>query len=31
MRGSKSVNAEGNNNALYVLDGIPLPDLFPRR
>lgn len=31
MRGNKSVNAEGNNNALYVLDGIPLPDLFPRR
>ena len=31
MRGTKSVNAEGNNNALNVLDGIPLPDLFPRR
>lgn len=31
MRGNKSVNPEGNNNALYVLDGIPLPDLFPRR
>jgi TonB-linked SusC/RagA family outer membrane protein len=26
MRGDKSVN--GNNNALYVLDGIPLPNLF---
>src|SRR3712207_8809048 len=31
MRGDKSVNPEGNNNALYVLDGIPLPDLFPKR
>lgn len=31
MRGNKSVNMEGNNNALYVLDGIPLPDLFPRK
>lgn len=30
MRGDKSVNADGNNNALYVLDGIPLPDLFSR-
>lgn len=30
MRGDKSVNPDGNNNALYVLDGIPLPDLFPR-
>lgn len=28
MRGDKSVNPDGNNNALYVLDGIPLPDLF---
>lgn len=31
MRGNKSVSETGNNNALYVLDGIPLPDLFPRR
>lgn len=31
MRGDKSVNPDGNNNALYVLDGIPLPDLFPRK
>ena len=31
MRGDKSVNPDGNNNALYVLDGIPLPDLFPKR
>ncbi|WP_101689475.1 SusC/RagA family TonB-linked outer membrane protein [Dysgonomonas massiliensis] len=31
MRGSKSVSDGGNNNALYVLDGIPLPDLLPRR
>lgn len=31
MRGDKSVNPDGNNNALYVLDGIPLPDLLPRR
>lgn len=31
MRGDKSVNPDGNNNALYVLDGIPLPDLLPKR
>ena len=31
MRGSKSVSENGNNNALYVLDGIPLPDLMPRQ
>lgn len=31
MRGNKSVSDGGNNNALYVLDGIPLPDLLPRR
>ncbi|MGJ1361465.1 SusC/RagA family TonB-linked outer membrane protein [Sphingobacterium spiritivorum] len=28
MRGEKSLNPNGNNNALYVLDGIPLPNLF---
>ncbi|UCJ10167.1 SusC/RagA family TonB-linked outer membrane protein [Chitinophaga pendula] len=28
MRGDKSLSATGNNNALYVLDGIPLPNLF---
>ncbi len=28
MRGDKSV--QGNNNALYVLDGIPLPNLFSK-
>ncbi|MEC5145682.1 SusC/RagA family TonB-linked outer membrane protein [Chitinophaga sp. 212800010-3] len=28
MRGDKSLRADGNNNALYVLDGIPLPNLF---
>ncbi len=29
MRGNKSIY--GNNNALYVVDGIPLPDLFPQK
>ncbi len=28
MRGDKSLSSTGNNNALYVLDGIPLPNLF---
>lgn len=28
MRGDKSLRADGNNNALYVLDGIPQPNLF---
>ena len=31
MRGNKSVNESGGNNAMYVLDGIPLPSLLPRR
>ncbi|MRG43987.1 SusC/RagA family TonB-linked outer membrane protein [Chitinophaga sp. SYP-B3965] len=29
MRGNKSIY--GNNNALYVVDGIPLPDLFTQK
>lgn len=31
MRGNKSVSETGGNNAMYVLDGIPLPSLLPKR